>query len=50
MENKLGKLESGYKADLIILDTDPFSCPPDDIPGIKPSGTIIDGRWVIKNI
>jgi predicted amidohydrolase YtcJ len=50
MENKLGKLESGYKADLIILDTNPFTCQPDEIPGIKPSGTIIDGIWVIKNI
>ncbi len=50
MENKLGKLESGYKADLIILGTNPFNCSPDELPGIKPCATIIDGRWVVKNI
>ena len=50
MEDRLGKLENGYKADLIILDTDPFICNPDELPGIKPSANMVGGEWVFKNI
>jgi predicted amidohydrolase YtcJ len=50
MEDRLGKLENGYKADLIILDTDPFICNPDELPGIKPSASMVGGEWVFKNI
>ena len=44
-----GKLAPGYWADLIILETDPFSCPPEELHEIKPVGTMIDGKWVFRN-
>lgn len=50
MESRLGRLRSGYMADLIIIDTDPFKCNPDELPGLKPSASMIDGEWVFKNI
>lgn len=50
MESHLGRLKSGYMADLIIIDTDPFKCDPDELPGLKPSASMIDGKWVFKNI
>lgn len=48
MEDRLGKLGSGYLADLITLDIDPFDCDPMQIHEIKPNGTMIGGEWVWK--
>jgi len=45
-ENTLGMLKSGYQADLIVLDTDPFNCDPTQISDIKPKATMIGGEWV----
>jgi predicted amidohydrolase YtcJ len=46
MENRLGKLAPGYLADLLILDTDPFDCPPEELAQIRPLGTMVGGDWV----
>lgn len=46
MEDRLGKLAPGYLADLLVLDQDIFSCHPEDIPSIRPQGTMIAGKWV----
>jgi predicted amidohydrolase YtcJ len=44
-----GKLSPGFWADLIVLDRDPFSCPPQELAGILPLGTMISGDWVWKD-
>jgi predicted amidohydrolase YtcJ len=49
MDDRLGRLVSGYLADLIVLDTDPFTCHPDQLHMIKPLATMIDGDWVWRN-
>lgn len=45
MEDRVGKLASGFYADLIVLDTDPFAISPDDIFRISPTATMIAGEW-----
>jgi predicted amidohydrolase YtcJ len=45
-EQSSGKLEPGYFADLIVLETDPFSLEPDELYSVKPSATMIGGNWV----
>ncbi len=48
-EKSQGKLASGYCADLIVLDTNPYSCPAAALPGIQPLGTMAAGKWVYRN-
>lgn len=45
-EERLGKLAPGYLADLIVLENDPFTCPPDELATLQPVATMVDGRWV----
>ena len=46
MESRLGKLASGYLADLIVLPQDPFTTPPSDLLEMKSSATMLGGEWV----
>lgn len=46
MENRLGKLSTGFLADLIVVDTDPFTCDPADLFRIQPTKTMVGGEWV----
>lgn len=46
MENSKGRLKPGYLADLIILDTDIFTCDPGEILHIQPVLTMVNGRIV----
>jgi predicted amidohydrolase YtcJ len=48
LENRLGKLARGYLADLLVLDTDPFQCPPDDMRRIQPVATMVGGEWAYR--
>ncbi len=48
-EKLQGKLMPGYWADLIVLDTDPYNCPPEKLAGILPMGTMVAGHWVYRN-
>jgi cytosine/adenosine deaminase-related metal-dependent hydrolase len=41
LEDQLGRLAPGYLADLIVLDQDPFRCPPRSAPACSPRH---DGR------
>jgi predicted amidohydrolase YtcJ len=50
IEDKVGKLEPGYWADLIILNKDPFSCLPDDLLNIYPLATMVGGEWVYSEL
>jgi hypothetical protein len=45
MENDLGQLAPGYLADLLVLDRDLFSIPPDEILETLVLGTMIGGVW-----
>lgn len=48
MEDKKGRLKAGFLADLIVLDTDLFTCDPDDILHIQPVLTMVDGKVVYQ--
>ena len=45
-EAKVGRIEPGFFADLVILNEDPFSCLPDDLINIHPLATMVGGEWV----
>lgn len=45
MEDRLGQLAPGFLADLIVLPTDPFTCPAEEIRDIKPLATMVGGVW-----
>jgi predicted amidohydrolase YtcJ len=45
-EDRLGKLASGYLADLIVLDKDIYSCNPDELLTIESTATMIGGEWL----
>jgi len=47
-ETQSGLLASGYLADLIILNEDPFACDPQQLLDIKILGTMVGGEWVYK--
>jgi predicted amidohydrolase YtcJ len=46
MENRLGRLSAGFLADLIVLETDPFTCDPAGLDSIQPVATMVGGEWV----
>jgi predicted amidohydrolase YtcJ len=46
MENRLGRLAPGFLADLIVLEKDPFACPPEDLLTMQSSATMVAGEWV----
>ncbi|HEY3614076.1 MAG TPA: amidohydrolase [Gaiellales bacterium] len=45
-ERRLGRLLPGYAADLVVLERDPVTCPPDEIAAIGVVATMAGGRWV----
>jgi predicted amidohydrolase YtcJ len=45
-ERRLGRLLPGYAADLVVLERDPLTCPPDEIGLIGIVATMVGGRWV----
>ena len=45
-ERRLGRLLPGYAADLVVLERDPMTCPPDEIADIGVVATMVGGRWV----
>ncbi|MBA3716626.1 MAG: amidohydrolase [Actinobacteria bacterium] len=44
-ERRRGKLLPGYLADLVVLDRDPLSCEPGELPEISIVATMCGGRW-----
>ena len=44
--HRLGRLKPGHEADLVVLDADPFACPPDRLRTIGVVATMVAGRWV----
>jgi predicted amidohydrolase YtcJ len=47
-ERRRGKLLPGFLADLVVLDRDPFECPPEELAGIDVVATMLGGRWVFN--
>ncbi|MDY3870958.1 MAG: amidohydrolase family protein [Clostridiaceae bacterium] len=48
METTKGRLKAGFLVDLIVLDTDIFTCAPDDILNILPVMTMVGGKIVYQ--
>lgn len=48
-EHELGKLQSGFYADLIVLEENPFDIDPNQLHKILPSATMIAGRWRFRS-
>jgi predicted amidohydrolase YtcJ len=48
-EDRVGKLQAGYLADLIALDEDPFTCDIDDVKNMQSSATMIGGDWIWRS-
>ncbi len=42
----LGKLAPGYQADLLVLEKDPLILPSDELAGLLPVKTMLNGEWV----
>jgi predicted amidohydrolase YtcJ len=45
-ERKTGSLEPGKLADLVVLERDPFELPVDELHHVKPTATMLGGRWI----
>ena len=45
-ENRQGKLAEGCFADLIVLESDPFTCNPVELKDLQSSATMVGGEWV----
>ena len=45
-EHRRGRLLPGFLADLVVLDRDPATCPPDDLADVAVTATMLGGRWV----
>lgn len=48
-EERLGRIASGYLADLVVLEQDIFSMDPNDLLTVQSSATMIGGDWVWQN-
>jgi len=46
LEDRVGSLEAGKQADLVIIDRDILSCPEGEIAGTRTLATYLDGRCV----
>jgi predicted amidohydrolase YtcJ len=47
-EHRLGRLAPNYLADLIVLERDIFSIPPDVLLTLEAGPVMIDGEWVLQ--
>jgi predicted amidohydrolase YtcJ len=47
-ENRLGRIQAGYEADMILLDRDIFTMPPDEIPSARVLWTMIHGEILFE--
>jgi len=44
-ELRRGTLRPGMLADLVILNRDPLTCPPAELPSLRVEATMVGGRW-----
>jgi hypothetical protein len=45
-ERRRGKLIPGFLADLVVLDRDPVTCPPEELEDVRVVATMLNGAWV----
>jgi predicted amidohydrolase YtcJ len=45
MEDRLGMLKVGYYADLVVLDRDPYTTPPEQLLHTQVIATMLEGAW-----
>jgi predicted amidohydrolase YtcJ len=45
-ERYIGSLEPGKLADLVVLERNPFELPVEELLYVKPTATMLGGRWV----
>jgi predicted amidohydrolase YtcJ len=45
-EARRGRLTPGMLADLVVLDRDPVTCAPEELPDVQVVATMLGGRWV----
>ena len=44
-EEHRGRLRPGMLADLVVLDRDPLTCAPEELPELSVVATMVGGRW-----
>jgi len=44
-ERRRGRLLPGFLADLVVLDRDPLTCPPEELSEVSVVATMVGGRW-----
>jgi predicted amidohydrolase YtcJ len=44
-ERRRGRLAPGKAADLVVLDRDPLTCPPEELPTVRVLATMVGGDW-----
>ena len=49
MEDRLGRLAPNHLADLIVLETDPYTCDANDLLTMQSSATMVNGEWVYRS-
>ena len=48
LAGRIGRLDQGAFADLILLDRDPYEISPDDLASLLPVATMVAGEWVFR--
>jgi predicted amidohydrolase YtcJ len=48
-EHRRGVLRPGMLADLVVLNRDPFECPPEELPSLRVEATMVGGRWTHRS-
>jgi predicted amidohydrolase YtcJ len=46
LEDQLGRLSPGFFADLIVLEKNLFTCPPDELLTMRSAATMLGGEWL----
>ena len=49
MEDRLGKLDVGFLADLVVLDRDLYQIEPEELLELKVLGTMVGGQWRFRD-
>jgi predicted amidohydrolase YtcJ len=48
-EHRRGTLVPGRAADLVVLDRDPLTCPPEELPQLRVLATMVGGSWTYRS-